>query len=343
MGRSGFAFLAAALVLASSAEGPLPAATYVVSGVDDATLLVPAGVRVEPYENVGYRLDFEESTARIHVDASPFGSRQGFALAKLAPGRGPASQLARAVAADATSRFEAVSRILAWVAANIRYDLDRGLPQDAENVLTRRSAYCIGVARLTVALLDSLAIPAREVAGYVVGSRPGSEQDGFHRWIEIFYDDRGWVFADPLSSHHLVPATYLRLASSAIESELPGPALLLSREDHLERVDQKSATPAGRVLIRANGEERYSAVLQVLSDAAAPASATLEGAGRRVRLDLVDGRAVFYGVTPATYDLRIWSAGRMATERSVIVDGPRWADVKILVGERPAAGTGGSR
>ena len=147
----------------------------------------------------------------------------------------------------------------------------------------------------------------------------------------------------PASPAAPVPATYLRLASSAIESELPGPALLLSREDPLERVDQKSATPAGRVLIRANGEERYSAVLQVLSDAAAPASATLEGAGRRVRLDLVDGRAVFYGVTPATYDLRIWSAGRMATERSVIVDGPRWADVKILVGERPAAGTGGSR
>lgn len=335
--------LVVALHLGGFVLRPLTAATYVVRGEDEATLLVPAGVRVEPYENVGYRLEVEESTARIHVEAAPFGSRQEFVLGRLAPARGPAVQLARAVAADATTRFEAVSRILAWVAANIRYDLDRGLPQDAESVLARRTAYCTGVARLTVALLDALAIPAREVAGYVVGSSPGSEREGFHRWVEIFYDDRGWVFADPLASHHLVPATYLRLASSTIESDLPGPALLLSRDDRLERVDMKSRAPSGRVLARANGEERYSAVLQVFSDAAAPASATLEGAGQRSRLDLVDGRAIFFGVTPASYDVRIWSRGRLATERAVILDGPRWTDMTILVEDGVPAGTGGSR
>ena len=72
-------------------------------------------------------------------------------------------------------------------------DLDRGAPQDAQSVLARRSAYCTGVARLTVALLDALAIPAREVAGYVVDDLPQGGRSGFHRWIEVFYDDRGWV------------------------------------------------------------------------------------------------------------------------------------------------------
>ena len=240
------------------AVSPATAGTYAVRGVDETTLLIPAGVRVEPYENSGYRLEVEDSTARIHVEASPLGSRQPFSLAHLSPSRAPGAQLARAVTADAVTRYEAVSRILGWVAANVRYDLDRALAQDATSVLERRSAYCTGIARLTVALLDALAIPAREVAGYVVGSSPGSERAGFHRWVEIFYDDRGWVFADPLASHHLVPATYLRLASSTIESDIPGPgpALLLSRADGLERLDLRSPSPAGVVLARVNVEER---------------------------------------------------------------------------------------
>ena len=224
---SGIASASALVTLLLSGPAELRGATYIVTGSDEAALLVPAGVRVEPYENVGYQLELAESTARIRVAVEPFGSRQPFRIGALPPVRGAAAQLARAVAADATTRFEAVSRILSWVASNVRYDLDRQAPQDAESVLTRRSAYCTGIARLTVALLDALAVPAREVAGYVVDDLPGGGRSGFHRWIEIFYDDRGWVFADPLASHHFVPASYLRLASSALESDLPGPALLL--------------------------------------------------------------------------------------------------------------------
>lgn len=332
----------AAIVLAAVAP-PGFAATYVVRGVDQATLLIPAGVRVESYRNVGYRLEVDESTARIAVDAEPLGSRQSFQVARLAPASGAAAQLARAVVADSTTRFEAVSRILGWVAANVRYDLDRSLPQDAESVLARRTAYCTGVARLTVALLDGLAIPAREVAGYVVGEVATGEFSGFHRWVEIFYDDRGWVFADPLASHHLVPATYLRLSSSTIESELPGPALLLSRDEKLERVDLKASTPAGRVLARPNGEERFAAVVRVTSNAPSPATATLEGSGRYLRAELVDGVATFFGVPPAVYSVRLWSAGRLAGEREISLDGPRWTEVTVPVAGHLPAADGGMR
>ena len=335
--------VAALLLWSVLGEGGAGAGTYLVRGADEATFLVPAGVRVEPYENFGYRLEVEESTARIQVDAGPLGSLQPFQLARIPPSRGAAAQLARAVAADATTRFEAASRILEWVAANLRYDLDRTLPQDAESVLARRTAYCTGVARLTVALLDALAIPAREVAGFVVGGEPGAGRTGFHRWVEIFYDDRGWVFADPLASHHLVPASYLRLASTTMEADLPGPALLLSRREGLEMVDLKSIAPVGRVMARPNGEERYAAVVRVTSDVRSPAAATLEGSGRRWRVDFVGGAATFFGVPPAAYALRIWSVGRLVGEQELELDGPRWTEVNIAIGEALSARTGETR
>ena len=313
-----------------------PAATYVVSGGDEAELLIPSGVRVESYANFGYRLVVENSTAKISVSAEPLRSAQPFRVSSLPAAEGATAKLARAVAADAPTRFEAVSRILAWVAGNVRYDLDRGAPQDAESVLVRRSAYCTGVARLTVALLDALAIPAREVAGYVVDDLPQGGTSGFHRWVEVFYDDRGWVFADPLVSHHLVPASYLRLASSTLESDLPGPALMLARRRALREVDLKSTAPSGRLVVRPNGEERYAAVLHLRSDAAPPAVVTLDGAGQQIRRELESGEATIFGIRPASYELRIWSEGRIAAVRTVEIERPEWMDLSVET-------TGGTR
>jgi hypothetical protein len=334
----------AATAIALCGAPPAAAATYIVRGADEAELLIPAGVHVEPYSNSGYRLEMDGSTARIFVAAEPLRSREPFRSSTLPPANGTAAKLARALAADAPTRFEAASRVLAWVAANVRYDLDREAPQDAESVLVRRSAYCTGVARLTVALLQSLSIPAREVAGYVVDELPIGGRSGFHRWVEIFYDDRGWVFADPLVSHHLVPASYLRLASSALESDMPGPALMLARRQGLREVDLKSTAPAGRILARANGEERYAAVVHLKSNAPAPAVATLEGDGVLLRRELEAGQVTFFGVRPAAYELRIWSEGRIAAVRRLEIERPDWMELDVAIGAlEPVAGIGGTR
>jgi len=336
---AGFASLASFASFAAMA----PAATYVVRGGDEAELLIPSGVRVESYENSGYRLVVEGSSARIAVSAEPLQSELPFRVSALPPSSGATAKLARAVVADAPTRFEAVSRILAWVAGNVRYDLDREAPQDADSVLARRSAYCTGVARLSVALLDALAIPAREVAGYVVDDLPQGGRSGFHRWIEIFYDDRGWVFADPLVSHHLVPASYLRLASSALESDLPGPALMLARRRGLREVDLKSPAPTGRLIVRANGEERYAAVVHLRSDAPAPAVVTLDGAGVQIRRELEGGEVTIFGVKPAEYELRIWAEGRIAATRRLEIERPEWMELDVATRFAPVAATGGTR
>lgn len=242
----------AALIWGGSAAS---AATTLTSGTDVATLLVPAGVRVVDYANEGYRLKVEDGVAHVEVRLDGLGSRQGFTTPARAR-TGSVAFLARSVTAGAKTRYEAVSRLLGWVAANVRYDLDRGAPQDAATVLARRSGYCTGIARLAVGLLASVGIPAREVAGYIVEDQPGGARSGYHRWIEVLYEDRGWVFADPLASHHFVPATYLRLAADTVEGGEPGHALLLSHVDRLEDREVLATTPLFRVRVRSNLEDR---------------------------------------------------------------------------------------
>ncbi|MEO7793808.1 MAG: transglutaminase-like domain-containing protein [Thermoanaerobaculia bacterium] len=330
--------LAAGLAWAGVLAGELAAATHLVTGSDRATMLVPSGVQVDSYSNAGYRLVVEDSVAEVEVDLAPLDSRQGFDERLLPPAQTAEARLARAVAAGARTRFEAVSRILGWITANVRYELDRALAQDSGAVLARRSAYCTGTARLAVALLDSLAIPAREIAGYVVEEAPGGPGSGFHRWIEVFYDDRGWVFSDPLASQNFVAATYLRLASSVVESELPGSALLLSRDNGISEIDLLAQTPARLVLARANVSARRTAALRVIAPGFSGAEAELIGPGKRRRVERVrDGKALFLGLTPATYEVQIRERGRVEATRQITIHGPVLADLEI------AAFTGSGR
>lgn len=320
----------------------LAAATHLVRGSDKATMLVPAGVQVDSYSNSGYRLVVADSVAQVEVDLAPLESRQGFDERLLSPARTPEARVARAVAAGAKTRFEAVSRILGWISANVRYELDRSLAQDSRSVLARRSAYCTGTARLSVALLDSLAIPAREIAGYVVEEIPGGPGSGFHRWIEVFYDDRGWVFSDPLASQNFVAATYLRLASSVVESELPGSALLLSRDNGIEEFDLLAPTPARLVLARANGSARRTAALRVIAPGFSGAQAELIGPGKRRRSESVrDGTALFLGLVPATYEVQIRARGRLEATQQITIHGPVLADLEIAAVTGSGGGGGG--
>ena len=174
-----------------------------------------------------------------------------------------------------------MSRILGWISANVRYELDRSLAQDPRSCSSGAPPTARAHARLAVALLDAVAIPAREIAGYVVDDFSGGAAAGFHRWIEVFYDDRGWAFSDPLASHNFVAATYLRLASSMVESDLPGPALLLSRDNRLEEIDVLAQAPARLVLARGNGAGRRSATLRAARAGFPEAEAELIGPDSR--------------------------------------------------------------
>jgi len=322
-----------ALVLLVSALLPAGAGAQAVSfvGSDRVRLELPAGSLVESYVNAGYRLSVDHGVATVEVELSPLRSRQAFAMPAGEPDPDDVAVLARAVAAGATTRYDAVTRVLQWVARNVAYDLDRRQPQGAAAVLARRSGYCTGIARLSVALLQALEVPAREVPGFLVAA-PGAgaaAPAGFHRWIEVRYDDVGWVFSDPLLALHYVPATYVRLASESLlpEAEVV-PGRLLARDDRRIAVDL-FAEASPQLTVRRNDVTRRAAALQVTVAGAGVGRAVLEGGGTRRIRSLDRGASTFVGLEPGNYVLRVEVDGASPSLKRVILRDRVWAAVEL--------------
>lgn len=287
---------------APAAPPPAPTGGIAVEGADRTRLLPPAGAPIEDYENAGYRLRVTDGEIRVDVDTSSLDSRSPFSP-PAGTGSDPVSRLVRSLTAGAATRYDAVSRILAWVARSISYRLDRGSSQDAEQVLARREGYCTGIARLTVALLRAAGIEAREVAGYVADAGNG-EAAGYHRWIEAYLPDRGWVFSDPLRSHHYVPATYVRLAGETLEPVEGIEGLLIERRDSLTEVDLFPLGTTG-IPARRNSPRQLQAALSVRLEASSAGMAVLTGRSQRRSRPLVHGAAAFLGLEPGRYVLRL--------------------------------------
>lgn len=329
--------LACLLLLVGS--GAVAAGGFAVEGVDRARSLAPAGAHVIPYSNAGYRLELVGGEVRVEVDASPLISSTRFQLERPDDGvDDTVARLARGVTAGAETHYEATSRILGWVARHIDYNLDRQEDQGAAAVLERRSGYCTGIARLTVSLMDAVGIEAREVAGYVVG---GSETGprGYHRWIEVFLPDRGWVFSDPLSTHHYVPATYIRLGSELLVPEQGLDGLLLERQDEVDTVDVFPLAAPG-VTARRNSERQLAASLRVRLEDQSHGVAVLTGRSARWTRALVDGGATFVGLDPGRYELRLLLPGHGVLERRVELPGRIRKTLSFPVRHRDGASQG---
>lgn len=322
----------------------LPAAAgagVAVGGRDQSRILVPRGARVDDYANAGYRLSRRGEEVYVEVDAAPLGSAAPFAPPRRAAGEAaagdPVARLARAQTVGATRRYEAVSRILGWVSRNVEYRFDRRQPQSPAAVLERRSGYCTGVARLTVALLAAVGVEAREVAGYVADDGSGARARGYHRWIEVYYPDRGWVFSDPLTSHHYVPATYVRLASPelAIDRGLEG--LLLERHDGIATLDLHPQSAPG-VAARRNSARQLAASLSIrVEGTAGTGEVVLFGSSTLYRHPLVDGAATFVGLEPGRYQLRLRLPGGGLLRQGVELPDRRAAGLRWRLAEPGAA------
>lgn len=336
--------LTAAVLTIGSLLGVAPGrAGTVVTGAEQSTLLLPDGIRVAPYANDGYRLSVDGESVLVEVSVAALRSSAPLPRpTSLAAAGSDAARVARGVAAGAETQYDAASRVLSWVARQIRYDLDRTQSQEPDAVLARRSAYCTGVARLTVAMLRGLGIEAREVAGYVLADRGAGGE--FHRWVEIRYPDRGWVFSDPLRSHHFVPATYLRLTDERAVREASANALVLTRRTSLREVDVTTGTPPS-VRIRSNFTRSTHGALRVAVDpASTPAMLVLEGGGRRWAREVdATGLVDFPGLEPGDYDLE-WRAGnRTIGSQRVRLTAPVWAEVRLVAGAVPATLETGER
>jgi hypothetical protein len=214
-----------ALVWASlcAAAGADELAVYRAKG-SDANLF-------DQYDNDGYSLAVAPGPEgalelRVRVSGQPLSSRSPFPTGmprdpslSASPER---DAFASALAAGSRTEAEAVEKILSAIASSVRYDADRTRRQDPASVFASRRAHCVGYSELAVDLLRRAGIPARTVQG-ILRARPGT--DGYeasiggvyHRWIEIYYPDRGFVFSDPSSSINSVDSRYVPFGKRALE------------------------------------------------------------------------------------------------------------------------------
>ena len=203
------------LLIAAGARAAEERAVYRATG-QDARLF-------DQYDNDGYSLSVTPAAdgsleLAVRVSDSPLVSSAGFPTANsrdssLAPAA-DRDVFARGLVKRCRNQSEAVSRILLGIAAEVNYDADRLRRQDPAAVFASRRAYCVGFAELAVDLLRRVGIPARTVQGIFVcmPDDDGYEQTiggAYHRWIEVYYPDRGWVFSDPSASINGVDARYL--------------------------------------------------------------------------------------------------------------------------------------
>lgn len=183
----------------------------------------------DQYDNDGYSLEVSAGAEgsvelKVRVSDSPLASAAPFPTGdRPRPARVAAPDrdaFARNLADGSKTEAEAVQRILLGLAARVAYDPDRLRRQDPGAVFSAGRAYCVGFAELAVDLLGRVGISARTVQG-VLATEPGADGyeaklgGAFHRWIEVYYPDRGYVFSDPVSSVNGVDARYVAFSRRA--------------------------------------------------------------------------------------------------------------------------------
>lgn len=91
--------------------------------------------------------------------------------------------------------YQRVQAISEWVYSNVRFTPGASnVLTSASDTLASRAGVCRDFAHLTIALLRSLNIPARFVAGYDYGADPALGPTDFHAYVEAFVGNRWFIF-----------------------------------------------------------------------------------------------------------------------------------------------------
>jgi transglutaminase-like putative cysteine protease len=101
--------------------------------------------------------------------------------------------------------YESANRIQSWLKSNKNYSLDVDRPDDdiaSSFVFEMDAGYCTYFATAMVAMLRTQDIPARMTVGYTTGQRVDEDRWvvrglNAHAWVEVYFDDLGWIRFDP--------------------------------------------------------------------------------------------------------------------------------------------------
>jgi hypothetical protein len=212
---------------------------------------------------------------------------------------------------------EATAKVVRWVAGEIRYSEQPGIPEDALSVMQNREGSCVGLSNLCIALLRSLEIPARKVHGLLIVGEGRRARVIPHRFVEVYLPDAGWLFSDPAGSVLFADARHIVLAlPNGDLAEAPrDPSFVLpdvlsfEQKDRTFRVDLLRG-PNASVQERTNFPVQYSQAVygQVVPAAAACAGASVVMAGRSSRYETQiqdEGVFSFVGIAPGMYRISV--------------------------------------
>lgn len=210
------------MALRAGAQAPAPGYGSVSGSASSTFLLSAPAVPAPPaYSNDGYRQavtsDAGAWRVEVKVDASPLKVRVPFSPRKIPPSlhlpQALSSRLAGAIA-PCQRADEAVDAVLVTLRRNIRYVEKARFAETEAEVAERGEGSCVGMTRLSVAILRSLGVDCREVIGLKLPVREGNVTLAgglLHAWLEVDYAGGPTVFCDPWRSSGWVPETYLVL------------------------------------------------------------------------------------------------------------------------------------
>jgi transglutaminase-like putative cysteine protease len=116
------------------------------------------------------------------------------------PGRVRA--LAEQLTRDYDNGYDKVRALIRYLASNYPYTLESQRPLSGHDfvdhfLFEQRAGYCVHFATAVVVMARSQGIPARWVKGFAPGIRVGSTyyvtSNHAHAWVEIWFEDYGWV------------------------------------------------------------------------------------------------------------------------------------------------------
>lgn len=181
------------------------------------------------YGNNGFAQSLAAASApgltQIRVTASfaPLGSRTVWPIPaeksppelRLAPQ--PGSEGAR-LAAGSQTVYQAAYKILDEVKKRLKYAADGA--ETPAGALKAGRGDCVAFASLALQWLREAGIAGRPVTGILLQRSKNTillKDAALHRFIEIYFPDRGWVFTDPNRTFGAVTAEYLYLGPAGAD------------------------------------------------------------------------------------------------------------------------------
>jgi hypothetical protein len=234
----------------------------------------------------------------------------------------------------ASSRAEeTVEQVLEWIGEHIAELREPVAGEVADTnaaaVLAAGAGSCVGRSHLAAGLLKNRGLAVRQVHGALLDRGGGVWQVSFHRWIEVFEPNLGWVPSDPGRSIRFVDARHIvfwcgptgQAPPEGPFPDLSAACLVEVQEDY--RLLLEDLKGRGRVtsLICQRLPVRYTAALYgVVSGEELPSGSrvVLAGERRRWRAALDRGTYSFLGLAPGTYRLSLEIPGRPAVEAGVL-------------------------